>query len=385
MPGSDTELGKGELVFGVAERTLFHRKSFLMFGILGAINLLLLGLSYYVTFERPDFFSLAMLAWTFGLRHAVDADHIAAIDNITRKLVQEGQVPVSVGLAFGMGHSLMVVVISLITVLSASTLRKMEGPLADAGRVFGTLISAGILLVLAAVNIALFISLIPTPGEPERADPLANGGCLTRCLSSVFRLVDSPWKMFILGLVFSLSFDTSTEVALLVLVASKPESGNEWPTEIAMLLPLLFTAGMTIIDAADGVGMAYAYAYGVQKSKTRRTYNLIITGMSAFIALMLGVVEVLQVLSEKMNWTEGWFWESVDSLDSGIVGYVVLALFGVVIFGAIAYEMASGCPSWSDEPNTKQSSNEYQPLTDSLGAPKSDYTKNSLPHSPLYK
>mmetsp|Transcript_1431 Transcript_1431/g.2271 ORF Transcript_1431/g.2271 Transcript_1431/m.2271 type:complete len:414 (+) Transcript_1431:73-1314(+) len=342
------------------KKGLFLLRSTVMFVILALINLgLLLLAAAYSTFEgRQEFFSLALLAWTFGLRHAVDADHIAAIDNVTRKLVGQGQIPVSVGLMFGIGHSFMVLVISCITIVSAATLRGMEGPLADFGRLIGTLFSAIVLLVLGILNVILFLSLLMEDKNAQPGSGNSNGsmdgGCFTRCLSGAFRLVDSPWKMFFLGLVFSLSFDTSTEVALLVLIAEKPivsgktsssaeaakENGSVggWQVAMAMVLPLLFAAGMTIIDAADGVGMAWAYAYGQERSHQRRMYNLIITGVSAFVALGLGVLEVLQVIAERMDWHGGIFWETVESLDPGAMGYAVLAMFGILIFTAVIYE-----------------------------------------------
>jgi len=336
--------------FSKEAKRLFMWRSVLMLSVLLVANVVLLALAAcFSSYEgSQEFFSLSLLSWTFGLRHAVDADHIAAIDNVTRKLVGQGQVPVSVGLMFGMGHSLMVVVISVITLFSAATLQRMEGPMADFGRIVGTLFSAFVLLLLSFVNLALFVSLLKAtdadlvPVNPGDGDPEIPQGCLTRCLSGVFRMVDSPWKMFLLGLVFSLSFDTSTEVALLVLIAEKPAKQN-WSALMALVLPLLFAAGMTLIDAADGVGMAWAYTYGEQRSHSRKFYNLLITGISAIVALFLGVLEVLQVIADRMDLNRGWFWKAVNNLDPGILGYGVLGLFGVVILAAVIYESVTAC------------------------------------------
>lgn len=274
-------------------------------------------------------------AYMFGLRHAFDADHIAAIDNVTRKLTADGGRPKSVGFWFALGHSAMVVVLALLVLAAAKT----AGALLDDGSstrrmlgLAGTLASGGFLYLIAIVNVVALIGIWRVFAalrqgrfdERELQDHLDNRGLLARILRPVMSRISRPGQMFVVGTLFGLGFDTATEVALLALAGTGAAAGLPWYA--VLTLPILFAAGMSLMDSLDGLFMTKAYDWAFAHPVRKIYYNLVITGLSVAVALLIGTIELISVLHDDLGWvnpiTE---WISAISLDN--VGFVVVALF----------------------------------------------------------
>lgn len=284
----------------------------------------------------------AALAYSFGLRHAVDADHIAAIDNVVRKLRGEGGRPLSVGFFFALGHSLVVVLLSLGIALGAGELSaRMEG-FKSFGAVFGTAVSAGFLFLIALVNTATLAGVWRSfqrlrrgerPAEADLDILLAGGGLLARLFRPLFGLIRRPLHMLPLGFLFGLGFDTATEVALLGLSAVQAASGL--PLHVILVFPALFTAGMTLVDTTDGVLMLGAYDWAFARPLRRLYYNLVITGLSVMVAVLIGGIETLGLIGDQLG-LGGPFWRAVGRLndDFNLIGFVIVGLFFAVWAGA---------------------------------------------------
>jgi high-affinity nickel-transport protein len=284
-------------------------------------------------------------AYSLGLRHAFDADHIAAIDNTTRKLMTDGRRPLSVGFFFALGHSTVVLVLAL---LLAAGVRALGGAVQDEGSVLqettglvGTLVSGSFLYVIGILNLLLLIGVArlfrrARRGELTEAEleaELMPHGPLHRIYGRLTRLVRKPWHMYPLGVLFGLGFDTATEIALLVLAAGASFSGL--PFYAILCLPVLFAAGMALLDTLDGAFMGFAYDWALARPVRRLYYNLTVTGLSVAVALGIGTIELLSVLAEKLE-LHGGVWDRVTSIDLGAVGYVVAALFALTWAVAVA-------------------------------------------------
>jgi nickel/cobalt transporter (NiCoT) family protein len=246
---------------------------------------------------------VGITAYTLGLRHAFDADHIAAIDNTTRKLMSRGERPLSVGFFFSLGHSTIVFVAAL-------GVHGLSGRLQDSSAlsVVGTTVSGSFLYLIALANLVLLAGAL-------RDGPAAQpSGPMFRLFGRLFRTVDKPWHMYPVGLLFGLGFDTATEVALLILAAGAALGGL--PMYAIVCLPILFAAGMSLLDTLDGAFMAFAYGWAFAKPVRKLYYNLTVTGLSVAVALGIGSLELLSALG-------------VAEIDLGAVGYVVVALFAV--------------------------------------------------------
>jgi high-affinity nickel-transport protein len=275
-------------------------------------------------------------AYTLGMRHAFDADHIAAIDNTTRKLMGEGQRPLSVGFWFSLGHSSVVFVLAFLLTLGVKTL---AGPVRDGGSslhdvtgLIGTTVSGTFLYLIAAVNLVILAGIWKVfrgmrSGRYDEAaleEQLNNRGFLNRLLGRVMKSVSKPGQMYPLGLLFGLGFDTATEIALLVLAGSGAASGLPWYA--ILCLPVLFAAGMCLLDTVDGSFMNFAYGWAFSEPVRKVYYNLTITGLSVAVALLIGTVELLGLLVEQLG-LHGPFWNWISGLDLNVLGYVVVALF----------------------------------------------------------
>ncbi|WP_390174009.1 HoxN/HupN/NixA family nickel/cobalt transporter [Robbsia andropogonis] len=281
------------------------------------------------------------LAYAFGLRHAVDADHIAAIDNVTRKLMQDGQRPTTVGLMFSLGHSTIVV---LASALIAVTIHAMRGAFFDDARVsywreiggaFGTGVSAFFLIVIAMMNLVILRSVWASfkrvrHGLPYREAGidtlLAGGGFFARLLRPAFKLVSRSWHMYPLGFLFGLGFDTATEVGLLGMSANGASQGMT--TGAIMIFPALFLAAMTLVDTTDGLLMVRAYGWAFVRPIRKLYYNLTVTALSVVVAFCIGGIEALALIADKLS-LKGPFWDSVGVLGDhmGWLGYGTVALF----------------------------------------------------------
>jgi nickel/cobalt transporter (NiCoT) family protein len=284
---------------------------------------------------RPALLGTAFLAYVLGLRHAVDADHIAAVDNVVRKLMQEGKRPVSAGLFFSLGHSLVVTIAVVMIVGSALVLRGQLHPFKAIGAVIGTGTSAFFLLTVAAINLVILREVWRSFRRARRGEAIAeheldhllsSRGFLARLFRPLFRIVSRSWQMLPIGFLFGLGFDTATEITLFALAASQVAGGASFVT--VMIFPALFTAGMTLIDTTDSVLMVGAYGWAFLNPLRKIWYNLTITAISVLVALLIGGVEALSLIAEKLE-LGGRFWIMVGNLndDLGNFGYLVITIF----------------------------------------------------------
>lgn len=323
-----------------------------LFALLIGANVSIWLWAYIALRDNPTLFGMALLAYTFGLRHAVDADHIAAIDNSTRKLMQQNERPIGVGFFFALGHSTVIVLMSAAVGVAASQVSSRFESLKAVGGIVSTSASALFLFFLAAFNVVVFASVWRTfqgvkRGEQFSVDDfdilLNNRGFLARLFRPMFRIVSKSWHMFPIGFLFGLGFDTATEVALFGISATQAESGAAFGT--LLVFPALFTAGMTLIDTADGVLMLGAYRWAFVKPIRKLYYNLTITGVSVVVAVLIGGIETLGLIGDGLK-LEGAFWERVGALNDsfGVLGYVIIGVFAaswllsIVIYRLMGYD-----------------------------------------------
>jgi high-affinity nickel-transport protein len=306
-----------------------------LYGFLIGLNLTAWALALWAFWSHPILLGTALLAYTFGLRHAVDADHISAIDNATRKLMQERKTPLGVGLFFSLGHSTVVVALTLAVAIGAAVIKDRLPALQHAGTLIGTSVSAGFLLLIAAINLTVLFDIFGAFGRARRGEidevsnldaTLNRRGLLGRLFAPLLRIVDASWKMYPIGVLFGLGFDTATEVALLGIAAV--EAGKGLPVIDILLFPLLFTAGMSLIDTTDGVLMLGAYGWAFVKPLRKLYYNAVITLISVFVALAVGGIEVIGVVADQFR-LNGGVWDAARLLNEnfGLLGFVIIALF----------------------------------------------------------
>jgi high-affinity nickel-transport protein len=291
---------------------------------------------------NPILVGTAVLAYVLGLRHAVDADHIAAIDNVTRKLMQQGQKPASVGLYFSLGHSTVVALACGAIALTSVTLQSHFAAMRDLGSLIGTGVSATFLLLIALANIVTLVSVWRTfqrarlGGTALEPAPLA-GGLLARLLRPLMVFIAKPWHMYLLGFLFGLGFDTATEIGLLGISAS--QASHAIPLLTIMVFPALFTAGMSLIDTTDGLVMVGAYGWAFVKPMRKLVYNLAITLFSILVALIIGALEALNLIAGKFALNNGLGrWVSDLNDHFGAIGCaIILALAACWGFSAFLY------------------------------------------------
>jgi nickel/cobalt transporter (NiCoT) family protein len=311
------------------------RKIVAIYALLLAANVAVWTWAWVALAGQPALLGTAFLAYVLGLRHAVDADHIAAIDNVVRKLMQEGKRPVSAGLFFSLGHSLVVTIAVATIVGSAFALRGHLHPFKTIGAVIGTGASAFFLLTVAAINLVILREVWRNFRRARRGEAIAEHeldrllsgrGFLARLFRPLFRIVSRSWQMFPVGFLFGLGFDTATEIALFALAASQVAGGASFVT--VMIFPALFTAGMTLVDTTDSVLMVGAYGWAFLNPLRKIWYNLTITAISVLVALVIGGVEALGLIADRLE-LGGRFWTTVGNLndDLGNFGYFVIAIF----------------------------------------------------------
>ncbi|MEU6084325.1 HoxN/HupN/NixA family nickel/cobalt transporter [Streptomyces sp. NPDC047108] len=318
------------------------------------LGLHLVGWFTLVAVVAPEHYSLGaktfgigigVTAYTLGLRHAFDADHIAAIDNTTRKLMSDGQRPLSVGFWFSLGHS--TVVFGLAFALSLG-IRTLGSPLRDEGSglhdvtgLIGTTVSGVFLYVIAALNLVVLLGILKmfrelragAYDEAALEERLDHRGVMNRFLGRLMKSIRRPWQMYPLGVLFGLGFDTATEIALLVLAGAGAASGLPWYA--ILCLPVLFAAGMSLLDTVDGTFMNFAYGWAFSRPVRKIYYNLTVTGLSVAVALLIGTVELLALLAEKLSW-RGAFWTWIGALDLNVLGFFVAGLFLFTWIAAVA-------------------------------------------------
>ena len=293
--------------------------------------------------NEPVLLGTALLAYGFGLRHAVDADHIAAIDNVTRKVMQAGQRPVTVGFFFALGHSTVVILTTAVVGATATALAGSFVQLKAIGAVLGTSVSALFLFAIAAVNLVILRAIwrtfrhVRNGGHYVEQDLdilLSSRGLLARLFRPLFRLVSRSWHMFPLGFLFGLGFDTATEVALLGISASQAAHGvSLWSI---MVFPALFAAGMSLVDTTDGILMLGAYDWAFVKPIRKLYYNLTITSMSVVVAVLVGGLETLGLLVDEFELTgPPWDWVGALNDNLGALGFAIIALFVAAWIGSV--------------------------------------------------
>jgi nickel/cobalt transporter (NiCoT) family protein len=303
------------------------------------------GGHYHITGKEIFGFGTGILAYTLGMRHAFDADHIAAIDNTTRKLVQDGKRPLSVGFFFSLGHSTIVFVLALLLNFGIRALDQQvkndSSGLHNTTGIIGTVVSGGFLYLIALLNLVVLVSIARVFREmrtgrysdEELERQLDNRGLMNRVFGGYAKRIDTPWKMYPVGVLFGLGFDTATEVALLVLAGSAVVSGL--PFYAILSLPVLFAAGMCLFDTADGCFMNFAYDWAFAKPVRKVYYNLTITGLSVFVALFIGTIELLGLLSTELNLTGG-FWDFMANFDINKAGFIIVGVFVLTWVVALA-------------------------------------------------
>ena len=302
---------------------------------LTAFNVAAWAWAFAVFSSQPVLIGTAFLAYVFGLRHAFDADHIAAIDNVVRKLMQEGQKPLNVGFFFSLGHSSIVIVASAAIAASAAVLQGRLEQVHQIGGVVGTLVSAFFLLAIGLANLivlrGIWSAFTRARAGQAIADEdldamLANRGFLARIFQRVFGVVQKSWHMYPVGVLFGLGFDTATEIGLLGISATQAASGMSFWS--IMVFPALFTAGMALVDTTDSVAMVGAYGWAFVNPVRKLWYNLTITAASVAVALFIGGVEALGLLSDKLS-LSGGFWDVIGNLNGNLTnfGYAVVGVF----------------------------------------------------------
>jgi len=322
-------------LFGRRANRALSQKLILMFGGLVLANIAVWLWALEALKDRPLLLGSAMLAYTFGLRHAVDADHIAAIDNSTRKLMQEGQRPIAVGLFFSLGHSAVVVAMSIAVGFASVAISSRFEEFKAVGHIVSTGASALFLLLLALFNILVLVSVWRSfqavrQGKSfveEDFDLLLNQrGFLSRLFRPVFGMVTKSWHLFPVGMLFGLGFDTATEVALFGMAATQAADGVSFGT--LLVFPALFTAGMSLVDAADGALMLGAYGWAFMKPIRKIYYNLTITAVSVVVAVAIAGVETLGMIGDGFD-LSGAFWDGIAALNAnfGLLGYVIIGIF----------------------------------------------------------
>ncbi len=281
----------------------------------------------------------AALAYTLGMRHAFDADHISAIDNTTRKLMSEGQRPLAVGFFFSLGHSSVVAGLAILLNFGikaiGSQLKDEDSALHHYTGVIGLTVSGTFLMIIAILNLIILVSIVNVffkmrqglYNEEELEKHLNSRGLLMRFFGPIARRIDKSWKMYPLGILFGLGFDTATEIGLLVLAGSSVIAGLPWWAVIS--LPLFFAGGMSLLDTIDGSFMNFAYGWAFSKPVRKVYYNIVITGLSVAVALYVGGLEILQVISGQLE-LSGGIWDFVNEFNLNSAGYFIVGAFVVV-------------------------------------------------------
>ncbi|MEU8628245.1 HoxN/HupN/NixA family nickel/cobalt transporter [Streptomyces sp. NPDC048669] len=300
---------------------------------------------HYTLGEKTFGIGIGVTAYTLGMRHAFDADHIAAIDNTTRKLMHEGRRPLSVGFWFSLGHSSIVFALAVLLSLGVKALagpvENDNSTLHSATGWIGTTVSGTFLYLIAIINLVILTGIWKVFREMRQGhfdeaaleEQLNNRGLMNRLLGRLMKSITKPWQMYPLGLLFGLGFDTATEIALLVLAGTGAASGLPWYA--ILCLPVLFAAGMSLLDTIDGTFMNFAYGWAFSRPVRKVYYNLTITGLSVAVALIIGTVELLGLVGEKAG-LHGPFWDWITGLDLNILGYLIVGLFVVTWIAALA-------------------------------------------------
>jgi high-affinity nickel-transport protein len=325
-----------------------------MFSVIALLHLL--GFGIFIIFVVPGHYKglgigVSALAYSLGLRHAFDADHISAIDNTTRKLMNErrdvkgAKRPISIGYYFSLGHSTIVIAIGAGLVIAEKTVYRAVSHngsgLEQFGGIFGTVVSASFLYLIAILNLVILAGIIRvfrsmrrgTYDEAELERQLQNRGLMFRFFGKWMKSITKEWQMYPVGVVFGMGFDTATEVALLATTALLASKALPWYS--IMCLPILFTAGMSMMDTADGLFMNVAYGWAFFNPVRKVYYNLAITGLSVAICFFIGTIEVFGLAPQELHWN-GSFWTFMANFNINTAGFVIVGMFVATWAGALA-------------------------------------------------
>ena len=304
------------------------------------------------------------LALTLGMRHAFDADHISAIDNTTRKLMSEGQRPMGVGFFFSLGHSSVVTALAVILNFGIKSLgvqvKNQNSSLHHYTSLIGTTVSGTFLMLIAILNLVVLVSVVTVfkkmrqgmYDESELEKHLNSRGFMMRFFGPIARRIDKSWKMYPLGILFGLGFDTATEVALLVLAGSSVIAGLPWWAILS--LPMLFAGGMSLLDTIDGSFMNFAYGWAFSRPVRKVYYNIVITGLSVVVAIFIGGLEIAQVFAQQLNLTGG-FWDYALAFNINKAGFIIVAMFvGVWVFALLLWRFGKIEQRWHNKAHDAQ-------------------------------
>jgi high-affinity nickel-transport protein len=318
-----------------------NRPKWLRYGIV-VVLIHIIGLLLLVpkAQQYPQIIGFGFLAYTLGLRHAFDADHIAAIDNTVRKLIQQKEDPTGIGFFFSLGHSSVVFIMAILTALSMKWAQAHVPQLKVIGSIIGTTVSGAFLVLIGVLNLIIwfdvykiFVEMRKGKCDKDNLDQLLlNRGFISRFFSSLYRFINKSYHVYPLGFLFGLGFDTASEVALLAISVNAVTQSI--PFSVIISLPLLFAAGMSLMDTSDGIFMTTAYNWAFATPMRKIYYNLSITGLSVVAALFIGIIELIQIITIKLGLDSG-FWGWIQNLSFGGIGYFLAALF--VLTWAFSY------------------------------------------------
>ena len=329
-------------------------KIILMYSFLTLFIIACWGVLLVLSYNNLEFLALGSLAFLLGLKHAMDADHIAAIDNVTRKFVSDGKKQIGTGFFFSMGHSTVVLMMAVGVVLSASFMSGNINWLSHIGEIIGTGVSAAFLYIIAIMNIAVLISIVRAynditakrKSDKDIDDEMSKLGFMNRYFKRVYNSINSSYQMYPIGFLFGLGFDTATEILLLGITVSATLNGK--PLLVVLILPFLFASGMMFLDSTDGVVMLFAYKWAFVNPLRKIRYNISITSLSIFLALIIGTIEWLQVAALELGYKKG-VWEAVMKLSFSEIG-AIIAILLVIFWGGFifTYKVKAKAGSLSD-------------------------------------
>jgi len=303
------------------------------YGVVGALHVVGWGLYLHYAGTHPALVGLGFVAYMFGLRHAFDADHIAAIDDTVRFLLQKGKRPLGVGFFFSLGHSTVVLVLAVAIAFAASAVATRIPEMKEIGGLIGVTVSGSFLLLIGVLNLVVLLGIVGVWRQATRGKHshhhldqlLMQRGLMNRLFGSrLSKAINHSWQLYPLGVLFGLGFDTASEVALMAMTAGAA-AGN-LPIPAILCLPLLFAAGMSVMDTTDGVLMTKAYNWALSNPLRKIFYNIVTTGLSVVVALVIGGIEILQVAIRLLD-LKSPFFDFVAELDFGITGYLIVGLF----------------------------------------------------------
>jgi nickel/cobalt transporter (NiCoT) family protein len=320
-----------------ARRILFSRAEWsrltLLYGFVGLLHILGWGTYLYYAARYPQLVGLGFVAYMFGLRHAFDADHIAAVDDTVRYMLQKGKRPLGVGFFFSLGHSTVVLGLAVGIAFAASAVKADLPQLKNMGAIIGASVSGAFLWIIGILNLLVLLDILKiwqtakkgTHSHAHLEQLLQKRGLLNRLFGGrLQKLMNHSWQMYPLGLLFGLGFDTASEVGLLAMTAGA--SAGDLPVQAVLCLPVLFAAGMTVMDTTDGVLMSKAYNWAFINPLRKIFYNITTTGLSVAVALLVGSIELLQVLIGMLD-LRGTFFDAVAELNFGVLGYLIVGMF----------------------------------------------------------